>query len=198
MVCFAAFEFHPNARKQHMSKGDPTKEAFEKFLNWLDTDLNKAGEKYEIIRLRLIRIFASRGCCDGEDLADRTMNVVVSRIDWLIENYKGDPALYFYGVAKNIFKEDNKRKPPPLLPPPPDVTEVERMCSCLEQCLEQDPDRRLVLRYHEKEKKEKIILRKQLAEELAISINALRIRVYHIHANLRSCIEECLQHLPEL
>lgn len=183
-----------------MSKAGLTKEAFEKLLNWLDTDRDKAGEKYEIIRLRLIRIFASRGCCDGEHLADQTLNVVASRIDWLIENYKGDPALYFYGVAKKIFLEQNKKKPPPPLPPPPDVTEVERKCGCLEACLKQElsvPDRCLVLRYHEKEKKEKIILRKQLAKELAISMNALRIRVYHIHTRLRPCIEQCLRQLLE-
>lgn len=183
-----------------MSNGGPTKEAFEKLLNWLDTDRDKAGEKYEIIRLRLVRIFASRGCCDGEDLADRTINVVALRIDWLLENYEGNPALYFYGVAKKIFQEQNKKKPPPPLPPPPDVTEVELKCGCLEECLKRElsvPERRLVLRYHEKEKREKIILRKQLAEELAISINALRIKVYHIHTRLRPCIEQCLEHLPE-
>ena len=183
-----------------MSKGAPTKEALDKLLDWLNTDREMAGEKYEAIRLRLIRIFASRGCCEGEDLADETINVVASRIDWLIENYKGDPALYFYGVAKNIFLEHNKKKPPPQPPLPPDVTEVERKCSCLEECLKQEltaSERQLVLRYHEKEKKEKILLRKQLADELAISINALRIKVYHIHARLRSCIEKCLKDLPE-
>lgn len=183
-----------------MSKGDPNDEAFEKLLKWLDPNRDKAGEKYKTIHFRLIRVFASRGCYDGEHLADRTFNVVASRIDWLIENYEGNPALYFYGVAKKIFLEQNKKKPPPQPPPPPDLTEVERKCGCLEECLEQElsiSDRRLVLRYHEKEKKEKIILRKQLAEELAISINALRIRVHHIHTQLRPCIERCLKNLLE-
>jgi hypothetical protein len=180
-----------------MRKAGPTKEAFEKLLDWLDADQDKAGEKYEAIRLRLIRIFSCRGCCEGEDLADDTINVVSSRIDWLVENYNGNPALYFYGVAKRILQEQYKKKPPPPPPPPPpDVTEVERECGCLEECLKQQltvPERSLVLRYHEKEKKEKIILRKQLADELAISINALRIRVHHIHSRLRPCIEQCLQ-----
>jgi hypothetical protein len=181
-----------------MHRGGPTKEAFEKLLDWLNPDRDKAGEKYEAIRVRLIRIFACRGCCDGEDLADETINVVAARIDWLRENYKGDPALFFYGVAKKIFLEQNKKKPPPQPPPPPDLTEVERKCSCLEECLKQElttPEQRLVLRYHEKDKREKIVLRKQLADELAISINALRIKMYHLHTRLRPCIEHCLQHL---
>jgi DNA-directed RNA polymerase specialized sigma24 family protein len=183
-----------------MSKGGPSKEAFEKLLHWLDPDRDKAGEKYEIIRLRLIRIFACRGCSEADDLADQTMNVVASRIDWLVENYQGNPALFFYGVAKKIYQEQLKKKPPPQLLPPPDKTQIERESHCLEECLRQElslPDRGLVLRYHEKDKREKIRLRKQIASELGITINALRIRVHHIHSRLRPCIEHCLQHLLE-
>jgi hypothetical protein len=126
------------------------------------------------------------------------MNVVSSRIDWLIENYKGDPALYFYGVAKKIYLEAQKKKPLPQFPPAVDITEIEQRCSCLEQCMEQHlsrPERELVLRYQEKTRQEKIKVRKQIATELGITINALRIRVCHIHARLRPCIEHCLQHL---
>lgn len=182
------------------SRVGPSKETFEKLLNWLDSDRDTAGEKYERIRLRLIRIFTCRGCCEAEDLSDQTINVVASRIDWLIENYNGDPALYFYGVAKKIYQEQFKKKPPPPLPPPPDVTRVERECGCLEDCLRQQlavPEQQIVLRYHEKEKQEKIRLRKQIAAELGITLNALRIRVHHMHARLRPCIEQCLQHLLE-
>ena len=181
-----------------MSKEVPTKELFERLLLWLNADREKAGEKYETIRLRLIRVFSSRGCCEAEDLADKSINVVASRIDWLIENYKGDPALYFYGVAKKIYWEYLKQKPVPNPPPPPDRSEVERQCSCLESCLKQTltvTERQLVLRYHEKEKKEKIQLRKHLAGELGITANALRIRVHYLHARLRPCIEHCLEHL---
>jgi hypothetical protein len=181
-----------------MSKRAPTKEAFEKLLNWLDPDREKAGERYELIRVRLIRIFAGRGCHESEDLADETMNVVVSRIDWLIENYQGDPALYFYGVAKNIFHEHYKKKPPPPLPPPPDTTIIEGKCGCLEECLKQElarADQRLLLLYHAKQKREKIVLRQQLASESGITINALRIRVHHLHARLKLCIEQCLEQL---
>ncbi|HEU4833759.1 MAG TPA: hypothetical protein VFS90_05065 [Pyrinomonadaceae bacterium] len=183
-----------------MPKGGFSKEDFEKLLRWLDPDRDRAGEKYEKIRLRLIRIFTCRGCANVEDLADATINVVAAKVDSLAETYKGDPALFFYGVAKNIYHEEFKKKPPPVPPPPPDVTQVEQQCGCLEECLKQQlpvADRQLVLRYHEKEKQEKIRLRKQIAIELGITLNALRIRVHHIHARLRPCIEQCLQHLLE-
>lgn len=182
-----------------MDKRGPTQEPFDKLLQWLDPDRNKAGEKYERIRFRLIRIFSCRGVHDAEDLADETINVVVSKSDWLIENYRGDPALYFYGVAKKIYKVHIKPKPVPIPPPPePDPVEIERQCGCLDRCLEQkltQAERQLVLKYHEKNKQEKIQVRKQLAEELGISMNALRIRVCHIHSRLRPCIEHCLSNL---
>jgi hypothetical protein len=179
-----------------MNKGGPDQEAFDKLLRWLDSDRDKAGQKYEKIHLRLIRIFSSRGCCDAEALADETVDVVASKIDWLTANFVGDPALYFYGVAKKIRPQPSK--PPPTPPPTPDIDEIERNCSCLERCLEEKltaAESQLVLKYHEKTKQEKIQVRKRLAQELGISINALRIRVCHIHSRLRPCIERCLSHL---
>ncbi len=180
-----------------MNKGGPTQENFEKLLRWLDPDRDKAGEKHEKIRLRLIRIFACRGCCEAEDLADQTVNVVLSKIDWLLENYVGDPALYFYGVAKKIHPP----KPKPLPDPPtpnPDHDELEQVCRYLDDCLDNLPsaDRGIILRYHQGEKQEKIQNRKKLAEELKISRNALRIKVCHIHSRLKECVERRLRQPP--
>jgi hypothetical protein len=172
------------------------KEAFDKLLAWLDPDRDKAGERYEKIRLRLIRIFACRGCCDAEDLTDLTVNVVIGKINWLSENYVGDPAVYFYAVAKKIYLERLKKKPPPDIPiPDPPSEEVEQVCNYLEECLQELPptDRDLALQYHQGEKRAKIQNRKALAERLKISRNALRIRVCHIHSRLKECIEQRLQ-----
>jgi len=179
-----------------MNRGGPTQEDFEKLLRWLNSDRDKAGEKYERIRFRLIRIFACRGCYEAEDLADETINVVASKTDWLIENYVGDPSLYFYAVAKKIHLEHLKKKPPPNVPPPdPEPAEVEQACIYLDDCLQElrPPDRAMVLRYHQADKHLKIQNRKNLAEELKISRNALRIKVFHLHARLKECLERRLQ-----
>jgi DNA-directed RNA polymerase specialized sigma24 family protein len=181
-----------------MNQG-PTKEAFDKLLRWLDPDRDKAGEKYERIRFRLIRILAAKGCAEPEDLADKTINVVAGKIDSLLQSYVGDPALYFYAVAKKIFLEQLKKKPLPNAPPPdPNPTELEHVCGLLDLCLEELPavDKDTTLRYQEGEKGERIKNRKRLAEELGISLNALRIKVFHIHARLRQCMELRLQQLP--
>ena len=177
----------------------PTKEAFDKLLRWLDPDRDKAGEKYERIRFRLIRILAAKGCAEPEDLADKTINIVAGKIDSLLESYVGDPALYFYAVAKKIFLEQLKKKPLPNTPPPdPNPTELEHVCGLLDLCLDELPavDKDTTLRYQEGEKGERIKNRKQLAQELGISLNALRIKVFYIHARLRQCMELRLQQFP--
>jgi DNA-directed RNA polymerase specialized sigma24 family protein len=183
-----------------MSKREPpNQEAFDKLLRWLNPDREQAGGIYENIRVRLIKIFAAKGCFEAEDLADETLNVVASKIDWLIEHYEGNPALYFYGVARNIYFEHRKKRPPPDPPPPdPPNPDLERACDCLDRCLEElGPDERsLAIRYQEDDKQKRIAHRKQLADEFQITRNALRIRVFHIHSRLEQCVEECLQQLP--
>ena len=176
----------------------PNEETFNKLLLWLDPDREKAAKKYERIQFRLIRIFAARGCCDPEDLVDESFNVAALRIDWLLENFEGDPGLFIHGVAKKIFLEI---KPKPIPPPlNPDTTELEQRSTCLDQCLDRlttPKERHLLLQYHAKEKQERIRIRRQLAQEWGCTINALRIRVCHIHARLRPCIKECLKLLNQ-
>ena len=182
-----------------LTKKSWNQEAFNKLLAWLDPDRDKAGEKYSQIQFRLIKIFACKGCSEPEDLADETLDVVIRKIDWLTENYEGDPALYFFGVAKKKHLEQLKRKPPPNppVPEPPPPDEIDCASECLDNCLKKlnAEDRNLVLQYHEESKGAKIRLRKQLAQELGVSINALRIRIFHLHSDLRQCIDLCMRNV---
>ena len=183
-----------------MSKKEPpSQEAFNKLLAWLDADRDKAAEKYVRICSRIVRTYAAKGCWESEDIADETVNVIATRIDELIATYRGDPALYFYGVAKNIYKEWIKKNKVPPKPPVIDNSEIERRCHCLENCLKElDPvDAEMVVRYYEGEKRGRIANRKKMAEELGISVNALRIRICHLLTRLRPFIEACLKHLED-
>jgi hypothetical protein len=85
-----------------------TKESFDSLLAWLDPDREQSARKYESIRRTLIKIFTWRNVSDAEDLADETINRVAQRVNEVKPYYSGDPALYFYGVAKNLLK--NKRE----------------------------------------------------------------------------------------
>jgi DNA-directed RNA polymerase specialized sigma24 family protein len=182
-----------------MNKEPPTEEAFNKLLVWLDADREKAADKYEKIRLRLIKIFACHGCIEPEKLADETIDRVMLKIDWLVENYVGEPTLFFCGVARNVIKEDlrgrvSQTAPPPIVEAVEDDGDQEEY-DCLDQCMQKLPEtnRHLVLAYYEDEGHAKIVRRSKLAKELGITLRALRLRTYHIRLQLRACMEGCLR-----
>jgi len=188
-----------------------TQQAFDSLLNWLDADRASAGSKYEKIRVRLIKIFTCRGCCEADDLADETINRVTAKLADIAENYSGDPALYFYGVAQKVHLEYLRKKP--LVQesldtggepggqtawPPEAADEVENEYACLEHCMDRLPpeNRRLVLEYYQEEKRAKIDHRKQLADQLGIAVNALRIRAHRLRVQLQQCVQGCLEQSP--
>ena len=185
-----------NAQFQTSKKRDLTEEAFSKFLVWLDPNPDEAGKKYENIRRKLIKIFVCRGCNCPEDLSDETINRVIHKAQEIAETYVGDPALYFYGVAHHVHLEFLRNKPTPRPLPSQDAPlRTDEEYECLDQCIEGllPRSRELVLQYYQEEKRAKIYFRKQLAEQLGIPVNALRIRACRIRINLETCVIQCLQ-----
>ncbi len=177
------------------SEWNVSPEAFDAFLAWLDPDRETAGKKYEDIRRRLIKMFVCRGCYCSEDLADETLNRVISKVREIKDNYRGDPGCYCGGVARNVFHEYARRKPEPPLQPEPDAPEARaRELDCLDKCLGQvtEADHTLILRYYKGEKRSRIRNRNDLARELGKEQNALRIKVYRIRAFLQRCVGDCL------
>jgi DNA-directed RNA polymerase specialized sigma24 family protein len=174
-----------------------TKESFDRLLAWLDPDRDRAGEKYEQIRHRLIKIFTCRGCPEAEVLADETINRVNMKVSEVAAEYVGDPALYFYGVAQKVFLESLRQRHTPVVPPPPQPAseEEEQAYECLERCMEQLPQsaRELVLEYYQNDKRAKIDHRKELARRLGIAQNALRIRAHRIRVTLQQCVRACVE-----
>ena len=170
-------------------------ESFERLLNWLDPIREQAAIKYEQIRGGLINYFIFRAPCDAEDLADETINRVSSRLGEIEFQVNGERTRYFYGVARKVQLEYLRRKtpqPPAELPIDSERLEVE--FRCLEECISKlsPENRRLVLRYYQADGRQKIEQRKQLADELGIAPNALRIRAYRIRAALQKCLEKCV------
>jgi DNA-directed RNA polymerase specialized sigma24 family protein len=173
-----------------------TQEAFDALLGWLDPNSERAGEKYEDIRRRLVKIFSCRGCAEPEDLADETINRVTSKLPSVEANFVGDPSRYFYGVANKVHLEYRRRKPVPDPPPAPSYDEnIEKEFDCLERCMEKltAENRLLVIEYYQDEQQAKIDHRKRLAEQLGITINALRIQAFRIRVSLLECVTTCLQ-----
>lgn len=186
-----------------------TQDAFDTLLAWLDPDRDRAGQKYEQIRLRLIKIFTCRGCYDAEDLADETINRVVARVEGISSGYDGNPVRYFYGVAQKVHLEYlrltvAKQADVDLdtaahkISSVNDSSEDEAAYACLESCLDHLPEssRKLVIGYYQQEKHAKIDHRKLLASELGIAVNALRIRAHRIRRGLEQCVRDCVAQQP--
>ena len=177
-----------------MKKPSITQSKFESTLEWLNPNRDEAIEKYEKIRRRLIEILAGRGCPEAEDLSNEVMDRVIAKIDEVTKNYEGDPAYYFYGVAKKVLLEYWKPKVLPDLPspvwPPKYEEEEDWRQAFLEECLAllSSEDRDLILDYYSKDGREKIDFRTELALKLGIGLNALRIRVFRIRITLKDCI----------
>jgi RNA polymerase sigma factor (sigma-70 family) len=184
-----------------------TQQPFDELLDWFDpADRNRAAAKYETIRRSLIKIFVWGGCIDAEGMADEAFNRVEAKAQELKATFDGDPALYFYGVAKRLIKEcqrsaqsrvslDEAGDPAAPLPVEDDEEgDPARESECLRRCLGKlsPADRKLILSYYMKDKQAKIDYRKELARQLGIVTNALRVRVYRIRAVLEECIEQCL------
>lgn len=169
----------------------------DRLLVWLDSDCERAGERYEQIRWRLITIFAARNCAVPEELADETIDRVARRVVDIETNYVGDKAVYFFGVANNVHHEYLRKPAPPenVALSDEDTGEREQEHHCLEQCLNKLPSgaREMLLRYYSQEKQAKIELHKGMAGQMGITINTLRLRVLRLKGKLQPCIQRCLE-----
>ena len=185
-----------------MKDWELTEESFDLFLSWLSEDREVAGQMYEDIRRRLIKILECRGCAQPEEIADEALNRFIRRLPELIHTYSGDPFPYILRIARNVQHEREKRQPLPLpenldeVPAEPvDTDEIdERVHDCLDQCLSklEPKSRTLLMDYYQNEKQDKIDFRKILAEQLGIAKNALRLRVHRLRNNVHACMNSCL------
>jgi DNA-directed RNA polymerase specialized sigma24 family protein len=178
-------------------KSQLMQESFDALLAWLDPDRERAGQKYEIIRGGLIKIFIAKNFSDAEDLTDLTINRVISRLPDIQEDYVGDPASYFYGVARYIAYEAKRRPEIAVnvsLLSTVEVAEVSVEIECLRHCLELLPadQRDLVLEYYLQEQRQQIVYRKRLMRELNLTATALRVRAHRIRMALQKCVQQRL------
>jgi RNA polymerase sigma factor (sigma-70 family) len=186
--------------------------AFRRFLKWLDEGADSGGEKYLEIRRRLVLYFARKHCSGPEDLADETLTRVARRLEEEGGITDSPPARYCYIVARFVFLEYYRKAELRevsltdtmvsrqaefnlIAVSLPDVAAVaqERRLDCLDRCLgalEQE-QRVLLLDYYKDEKSEKIAKRRQLAERLGVSVNALSIRACRLREKLHTCVRKC-------
>lgn len=194
-----------------------TQASFDHLLSCLGPDRESASGVYLDLRRALFTYFAVRGATFPDELADETFDRVARRLSEGQTIFASSPANYFYGVARNVWRERLAKadvitqmpdEPPQLVSTttPQDLmiesleTAVsERRLACLEKCLAQFPaeDRELIIGYYRDSGGMKIENRKMLASRLGVSLDSLRHRVARLRIKLGSCIERCLRsHAP--
>lgn len=181
-----------------------TQDNFDQLLGWLDPDREQAAIKYETIRLSLIKILTWRGCNNGEDLADETINRVAEKVHLLRDTFVGDPAVYFYAVAKRLLREEQRKAKSQVsisegfsiaqFPRDIDEPSDDILYDCLSSCLQSagEQKKEMILSYYVGERHLKIENRKAMADRLGIPLNALRVRMHRIRTSLERCIQRCV------
>ena len=185
-------------------------EAFEALMAALAPDRQRAGSRYEEIRLALIRYLRFHGSPAPEEQADEAINIVARRIHEGEMFNPLNPEAHFFFVARNLLREQRKRRgrffslddlPQERLPSydageelrrKEEAEEEERALSCLRLCLNDlsADERKLIRRYYREEKSAKIKERKEIAQEAGKSINSLRVLAYRIRRKLKRCFDE--------
>lgn len=179
-----------------------TEKGFAGFLACLDADPQRAGEKYESVRLTLLKFFDWRGARFPEECADETINRVIRKIEEG-ETIR-DIQTYCHGVARLVFLETLKRAenrradleevdPQELVAPEPEEEDPRQ--ACFNHCLGELPQesQQLIMQYYQDEKRAKINNRQSLAERLGLPLNALRSRAQRIRNRLEECVSRCLK-----
>jgi DNA-directed RNA polymerase specialized sigma24 family protein len=183
----------------------------------LHSDSERAGEQYEKIRRKLVKLFEWRGCAHAEECADETFNRVAQKVCEGTSIWADDPYSYFHGVALNVLREYWKSAeqtektleemaqiqglsadPEDLLSRETEQRVKERLLECLNQCLQKLPPNNLhlITRYHLGEEALDKSRRKVLAQSLGIPLNALRIRAYRIRVAVEECVRNCIEREP--
>jgi RNA polymerase sigma factor (sigma-70 family) len=178
-----------------------TEAAFNKLLESLDSDRQRAAEKYRQLHHKLEKFFEIHRSAAAEELADEAINRVARKLEegLRIENMGN----YCIGVARMLLKETLKEQtrkselsdmPATIRNDSEYAPESEIQLRCFDGCLDKLPaeTRTLIMEYYALGKQAKIDRRKTLAEELGIPVNALRIRVHRIRAQIEECVIHCM------
>ncbi len=183
---------------------------FDKLLDWLSADREKAGEEYENIRRGLVRLFQIKGCANPQDLADKTINRVAAKLSRLDLSKNPKPIFIFHGFARNIYREEVSpagRKEEQLKTETENDLEQQtrnlfsqadeyaaRGRECLKDCFQNHEiyDRRLFVKYYCTKTSDRAQSRLDLAKEMNITLNSLQTKVYRMKLSLRDCIKNCL------
>ncbi len=172
-----------------------TREALDGLLEQLGPTVEQASDAYEILRTRLMDLFSWEGDPEPEHLADETLNRLARRV--LEKEPIRDLHHYAVGIARMVMLEAARSRQkqasalreirvrgPENTPAPFEMPMLERCLAALPQ-----ENRELIRGYYSGD-------RIRLAENLGISLNALRNRALRIRERMFNCIRRERDKIP--
>jgi DNA-directed RNA polymerase specialized sigma24 family protein len=180
--------------------------AFSRLLERLDPDPDIAGGHYEDLRRSLRRFFDARGVPSADDAADDALDRLSRK---LVEGAEViDVRAYVLGIARLVALERQRRPETRqagiddalgqrLAAPRPAAPEPARL-ACFDGCIcaLADDQRAFIIAYYSESGRARIDSRAALAQTLALSANALRLRAQRLRDRLDACIRQCLATPP--
>jgi DNA-directed RNA polymerase specialized sigma24 family protein len=178
---------------------------FDALIERLGPNREDAGERYLHLRRRLASFFGYRHCAHPEEDVDETLDRVARKLLEEGSAIKNQDLMGFvFGVARNVAHESIKRREPAPLPanwdiPSPNAPEYDDQhnlqADCLTRCLQRLPEVEggLIIRYFEREGRQRIRGRAALARELGVTSNALALKVSRLKRRLSECIFQCVE-----
>lgn len=191
-----------------------TQISLDHLLSRLGPDQESAAASYLELRRALFTYFAVQGAADPDQLIDETIDRTARRLSEGQTIFTEKPANYFYGVARNVWREHLAKagslsqladetlpqsvsvaNPHELMVEAVERKADDKRLACLDKCLESFPaeDRELIVGYYSDNGGTKIENRKAMASRLGVSLDSLRHRLARLRVKLGSCIERCMK-----
>jgi DNA-directed RNA polymerase specialized sigma24 family protein len=176
--------------------------AFSRLLERLHADPEAAGHGYEDLRRSLRRFFDGRGVSPADDAADEALDRLGRK---LVEGAEvNDVRAYVLGIARLVALERHRLPEvrhaaiddslgQRLAAPPPAAPEDPRL-PCFDGCLGSlaADQRSFIVAYYAASGRARIDARATLAQTLAVTPNALRLRAQRLRDRIDGCIRQCL------
>ena len=181
---------------------------FRLLLDRLDPVEERAWELHDNLRRKLIWFFEADFPVQAEDLAEEALDRIARKLQ---TDTIRDVAEFAFGIARNLRKEVSRRnlittrliasgaigQPGRSHENPEQVVihqlDMDRKLACYRKCLRQlDPeDRRLLSIYYPADGTDLEERREALAQELQITLGALRTKMARLREQLEKCFAGC-------
>ena len=183
--------------------------SFQLLLDRLDSDPAQAAGKYDLLRLKILKTLAWKGCADSEAdaLADTTLDRIAGKLakGEQIQNltaYSG-AVLRFVWLEHSRRREDAAGDDLPEIAVEPNIdilndsdTRLRFLRKCLAEKITNEQDKVLIIGYYDAEADEKNKdSRKNLAEKLGLTMTTLKVKACRLRERLEKCINECVEKL---